>query len=199
VRLRKNAVKIDPKLISELAAQEPAIRRNQIEAMSGKAAEALNSATGLSESDPAWLWTLKIKGGSALDQTQIQRALVEAVKTNSSEWNLLKKINAPSEPLADADVNENITKAEWMLLEFWLAANNAPFFRSFCYYNDKALAKLVDHLLDHAQGHYSDKSVRKIWERLGLKKSTKLLFRDVEILPGKPAMPIPYKVIQSPA
>jgi len=189
-------MKFRQEIIQEIVAQEPEIRRNQIEAMCRKAAAALDSAAGLTESDPAWLWKLKIKGKGALDEREVEREFMKAAK-NADNAIFQKADAARSSPINDADIKSQINKVEWLLLELWLAKGNAPFFRSLCYYNDTALAKLAGFLLGNNQGH-NGKSIRKVWERLGLKKSTKLLFRDVEIHPGKPAMPVPYKVIQIP-
>jgi hypothetical protein len=193
-------MKFRPEIIREIVAHEPEIRRNQIEAMCRKAAAALDSAAGLTESDPAWLWKLKIKGKRALDEKEVEREFMDAAK-NSDNAIFLKAATALSSPVKkDADFRgDEISKVQWLLLEQWLAKENAAFFRSLCYYNDKALAKLVAFLLNCNLGEsFPEKNIRNVWKRLGLKKSTRLLFCDVEILPGKPAMPVPYKVIQSP-
>ena len=168
--------------------------------MCRKAGLVLNSATGLTEADPAWLWKLRIKGKVALDEKEVERAFLASAKSDSDSY-FAKAYAAIQKPLAKGDIENEVSRCEWKLLEFWLAKENAPFFMSFCFYNDKALAKLLDFLLRQNQGHYSEKSIRKTWERLGLKKSTVLLFRDVEIAPlGESAavMPVLYKVIQSP-
>ena len=174
------------------------MRRVQLSAMVFKAFKALDSAAGLKESDPAWLWKLKIKGKCALVENDVERAFVEAAKTNSNDDVFQKAITARASSLNDADIKSQINKVEWLLLEQWLAVKNAPFERSLCYYNDKALAKLIDFLLGFNDGHFNDKSIRKVCEKLGLKKARQLLFRDIEVkknlLTNKLwAVPIPFK------
>ena len=186
-------MKIRRDVLQEAILHEPEIRRNQIEAMCRKASKALNSSAGLKESDPAWLWTLKIKGFTALEETHVRQAFIEAVEKSLFDSELLQ----PSTRLKDEKIKEHISKVEWALLEFWLAKEGAELSRSLCYYNDNALAKLVDFLFGFADGHYSEQSIRKVWERLGLKKSPKLLFRDVDTS-VKPVMPVPYKVVLMP-
>jgi hypothetical protein len=189
---------IHPKVVQEIDVEEAEIRRFQISAMRRKAFKALDSATGLTESDPPWLWNLKINGKKALNEENIHQAFIQAAQSNPGTWQLPKAVKALESPLTDALIREQITKAEWLLLEFWLAKSGVPLIYSFCYYNDKALAKLLEFLLSQSEGQYSDKYVRKIWERLGLKKSRRLLFRDVKIVAGA-AQPVPYKeVIQRP-
>jgi hypothetical protein len=189
-------VTIKQNILEEIVSNEPEMRRIQISAMVRKAFKALDSAAGLSESDPPWLWKLKIKGKKALEEKDIERAFLESAKAESDGALFKKAVSAHASLLDDREIKAQIPKVEWLLLEYWVAKEKAPLFRSLCYYNDQALAKLVAFLLKLNPG--SDKSIRKIWERLGLKKSRRLLFRDVKIIAGKPAMPVFYKVIQNP-
>jgi predicted NAD-dependent protein-ADP-ribosyltransferase YbiA (DUF1768 family) len=189
---------INPEVIPEVVANEPEIRRVQISAMVRKVGKAVNAAADLVESDPPWLWKLKIKGKSALDEKEVEQAFMEAAKSNSNDDIFQKAVTARESPLNDADIGNEINKVERLLLEQWLAVKNAPFEKSLCYYNDKALAKLIDYLLDFNDGHFNEKSIRNVWKRLGLKKAQPLLFRDIEVKKNPQtnklwAVPIPYK------
>ena len=188
----------DPQIVFAVIANEPEMRRIQISAMVCKANKALDSAADLTVSDPAWLWQLKIKGKCALDETEVERAFLEAAKSNP-DGDVFKKATVVlrASPLNDADIKSKINNVEWLLLQWWLAPDGDQLFKSLCYYNDTALAKLVEFLLGNNQGH-NGKSIRKVWERLGLEKAQQLLFRDVEIkknpLPNQPgAVPIYFK------
>jgi hypothetical protein len=187
----------DPKIISEVIANEPEMRRVQLSAMVCKANKALDSAAGLTVSDPAWLWQLKIKGKCALNEKEVECAFLEAAKSDTDTGMIQKAVTALASPLNDADIQSQINKVEWLLLEQWLAKEKADFFRSLCYYNDTALAKLVGFLLGNNQGH-NGKSIRKVCEKLGLKKAQQLLYRDIVVnerpRPNQPgAVPIYFK------
>jgi hypothetical protein len=171
---------INSKIIPELVANEAGIRRVQITAMVCKAFKALDSAANLTEFDPAWLWKLKVEGKCAFEEKEVERAFMEAAKSNFDDGIFKKAVAARASPLNGADIKDQINKVEWFLLEWWLAAEYAPFCKSLCYYNDTALSKLVAFMLGNNQGH-NGKSIRKVWERLGLEKGKPLLFRDIEI------------------
>jgi hypothetical protein len=119
---------INPKIIPELVANEPEMRRVQISAMVCKAFKALDSAANLTDFDPAWLWKLKVKGKCALDEKEVERAFMEAAKTNPDDGIFQKAVTARASPLNEADIKGQINKVEWLLLERWLAAECAPFF-----------------------------------------------------------------------
>jgi hypothetical protein len=189
----------DPRIIFEAMANEPEMRRIQISAMVRKAFKALDSVAGLTESDPPWLCKLTIKGKCVLDEKEVERAFLEEAKSNP-DGDVFKKATVAlrASPLNDTDIKSKINNVEWLLLEWWLAPDGNQLFKSLCYYNDTALAKLVSYLLGNNQGH-NGKSIRKVWERgLGLKKARQLLFHDVEFKKNPPpdqpgAVPIYFK------
>jgi hypothetical protein len=135
-----NEPRIDQAIIRRIEEEEPEIRRIQFETMCCEAFKTLDSATGLTESDPQWLWTLKLRGADALNKKSIARAFIETAQSNSDLWS--KGVKAVHSPLNDAHLLQN-KKVPWRLLECWLASSGSPFQFSFCYYNDKALAKLI--------------------------------------------------------
>jgi hypothetical protein len=191
---------IDSRILQEIKKEEPEIRRIKNEAMRRKGFKDLDSAAGLNENDPSWLWTLKIKGKEALNEKSIAQSFIHEAQSDPASWLLPKAVEALQLPLLDADVNAKITKPQRLLLELWLAKSGVPrfYWLSFCYYNDKAIAKMLGFILNYQKGHFNEKSVRKIWERLGLKKSRRLLFRDVEFRRGE-AFPVIFKkLIQRP-
>jgi len=107
----------DPQIVFAVIANEPEMRRIQISAMVCKANKALDSAADLTVSDPAWLWQLKIKGKCALDETEVERAFLEAAKSNP-DGDVFKKATVVlrASPLKDADIKSKINNVEWLLL-----------------------------------------------------------------------------------
>ena len=77
-----------------------------------KETAALDSAAGLTVSDPAWLWQLKIKGKCALNEEEVMREFMESNNEISK-----KAVTALASPLNDADIQSQTNKVEWLLLE----------------------------------------------------------------------------------
>jgi hypothetical protein len=180
--------------IAFLESRESELRRIQIEAMVRRAFRAIDSASGLTESDPDWLRVLVLTGpASAMDREDVCKAVESAIRNQESPAlsKMSKLVSRPS--LTKERINASITKVEWLLLHHWLACDGAPLEASLCYYNDTALAKRVELQLGLVPGsQYSGKYIRKVWERgLGLKKGT-LLFRDVQAEDGR-IFPVYYK------
>jgi len=193
----------NPKIISEIRANEPEMRRVQISAMSRKAGKAVDSAAKLNESDSPLVWKLKIKGRGALDDKEIESEFMEALKSDSNNEFFKKAGTALSSPLNDVDIKKEISNVERLLLEHWLAKETATFIWSLCYYNDKALTRFVEFWLNYNQDQLPEKTIRKVWERLGLEKARTLLFRDMKVKRNPQTnqwcpVPVPYKkVIQA--
>jgi hypothetical protein len=188
--------------LASLKREEPEIRKLQVEAMCRYLSRTFDSAAGLGPDDPWWLWSLRLNGP---DHPDVKDGLHQAFKNGDESlrraWGFARK-----PPL---DVNEftseiQESKVSNLILCLWLSpdpesetyqasglpAHPNPFQFSLCYYNDTALAKLNNMIFEISNGHNA-KSIRKVWSRLGLKKSRTLLFKDVEMTNGL-ILPVPY-------
>lgn len=175
---------------------EPQIRRNQIEALCRCVFRAIDSVTGLNPDDPPWLFRCALMGREdARKDPDVQAGILDLI--GSPDWIRIAKLlgDSPSSPLENSEINDHIGKLRALLLCHWLAKDGVAFQFSLCYYTDSALAKLCAFQLGRKPDALPSKYVRKTWERLGLKKATVLLFRDVEISKSK-VTPVFYKKLR---
>jgi hypothetical protein len=185
--------------IADLARNEPEIRRTQIEAIIRYVGRVLNSAAKLTEDDPPWLWKLRLQGAKAADDPILHAEITKALREgNAGLLHRFYEVGASlPAALTDDQIDDQILQIEKLLLEGWLARDGANFFCSFCYHSDISLSKLVNFMAwGKLEGSLcNQKSIRKKWERLGLKKASTLLFKDVEIRDGK-LFPVPFKKLR---
>jgi hypothetical protein len=179
--------------VAVLAQDEDRIRRVQIEAKSRYAAKVVNAAAGLSEDDPPWLWKLRLLGKKAADDPRLSPEIEKAIREGNSGLSsrVAHAWGSLSAPLTDGQIRSMCDNVDRLLLKWWVAPNRgAEFSRSFCYYSDEALCKVVNFLL--GTNAWNAKNIRKRWERLGLEQASTTLFKDAEICDGKP-FPVPFK------
>jgi len=183
--------------MNEIISGRPELRRLCEKAKERMVGLAVNEAAGMTEDDPPWLWKLKIKGQSALNEPEVERSFLEAAKGSPGNKLFQQASDALSKPLDDTAIKERIShQVKNLMLKCWLAEDHAPLHKSFCHYSDPALKRLVAFLLD--LNEIDENTIRKIWERLGLRKSKHLLIRDVIIKknprPNEPgAIPVYFK------
>jgi hypothetical protein len=183
--------------MAAIAGEEPEIRRVQIAATEKRAFAALDSAAGLTDTDPPWLWRLRLERNPTARRNILDAVKVALQERNPQPFRDILRVLEQAE-VSDLNIKEQIARVEWLLLDAWLARDGAPFELSLCYYSDRALAKLCSWWCGLNLEHWNVKSIRKVWERLGLRKASRLLFKDVEFH-GKEVHSIPFKKLIQPA
>jgi len=188
--------KIKPEVFDQINKELPTIKKNQEDAQKRMGCFTVDSATGkkvlkYADSYPAfdpWLYKFALKGD--LDSEDVKSGIVAAIKNKQQDratYNALLTMmdRYPSKVTNEAISEYYLDKLERMILDWWLAPDCSQEM-SYCFYNDPALLKLLKSLIpQNVKGKLTIDRVRKTYKRLGLKKSKRLLFNDVEFYGDK--------------
>ena len=198
---------IKPGVIDQINKELPTIRKNQEDAQRRMGCFAVDSATGIkvrkyADFYPAfdpWLYKFALEGD--LDSEDVKSGIIAAIKNKHKDratFNTLLTImdRYPSKVTNEAILEYYLDKLERKMLEWWLAPDFSQE-RSYCFYNDPALLKLLKFLIpQNVKGKLTIDKVRKTYKKLGLKKAKRLLFNDVEFY-GDKFKPILMNIVRA--
>lgn len=178
--------------MGDITAEREVIARNVIDCMAQAAHEAVNKVAQLAEDSPPWMCKMKLLGPAAMKDPEISALLAKAQA--DGEVSFFKELVSHLSTVSpgDDEFRNEVAKDNIFFLENWLKRPSAGLDKSLCYYSDVAIAKVFSWYFGITER--SSDTVRKKWERLGLKRSKYTLFRDVE-LTSKGLLPIPFKKI----
>lgn len=202
-RLSRKAVLIP---FAEIEAERAAIIANATECAVRVAWKAINQATGLSDDSEAWKFRVRFFGKESLAATEPVADKIQQLFKGDSSVDETAAFFLELGPLlskaavSDQDIRAAIPREAVWFLEHWI---QKPCELSLAYYTDSAIAKLYFWTHPSAPDYGGDRGdrMKKVWRRLGLRKSKHVLFRDVEFI-GDKAQPVPfekYRVVAKPS
>src|SRR5690606_20467990 len=81
-----------------------------------------------------------------------------------------------------------ISRLEWELVELWLRPSLQSFDQSLCYYSFEALARFFNVHTPRPGAEWKAQEIRYQCRKLGLMRSERILFRDIQFLGMEGAM-----------
>ena len=156
----------------------------------------IRKASQTEKNFPGWVFLFVLNNN--LDDPLVQQGIIDAVKNkekNPKFFELTIKLlqNYPNPDLIDRSL-KTLSEVERFLMRFWFKDESDTWFKdgftrtSYCFYSNKALAKELQHRMGFNDGHFSEDYLRKIYTRLGLKKSKYILYTDLDTSGAEPLL-----------